>query len=74
MEAGKACDAYGSIQCHDFEQADAEQADVQADLQGNTTWIALPEEAWPSEWKGNWRRPVVILKMALHGHPNRGAF
>jgi hypothetical protein len=55
MEAGKACDAYGSIQYHDVEQADAEQAYVQADLERNTTWNALPEEAWPSRWKGAWR-------------------
>jgi hypothetical protein len=74
MEAGEACDALGSIQYHDVEQAYAEQAYVQADLLGNTTWVALPEEAWPSGWKGNWRRPVVVLEKALYGRPDSGAF
>ena len=74
MEAGEACDACGSIQYKDVEQADAEQAYVQADLLGNTTWVSLPEEARPSEWKGKKHRPVVILKKALYGHPDSGAF
>ena len=35
-------------------------------LKGNKTWVALPPEAWPDEWKkAGWRRPVVILKKAL---------
>ena len=50
MEAGKATDAYGCIKRHRIEQADAEQAYIQADLVGKDTWVSLPETAWPSKW------------------------
>ena len=74
MEAGKAVDCYGSIDGNDCEQADAEQAYVQAELRGPPTWILLPEEAQPSEWKGKFNKPVVVLKKALYGHPDSGTF
>ena len=44
MEAGKAVDAYGCMAGHDIEQADAEQAYVQAYLEGEETWIHLCDE------------------------------
>ncbi len=52
MEAGKAADCYGLFAGHDIEQADAEQAYVQADLEGTVTYVALPREAWPinNDW------------------------
>jgi hypothetical protein len=37
MEAGKSCDAYGSLSGHGFMLADVEQAYVQADFQGDAT-------------------------------------
>ena len=74
MEAGKAVDFYGSFGGHDCEQADAEQAYVQAYLRGPTTWGMLPQEAWPKEWHGKYRKPVVILRKALYGHPDAGTF
>ena len=74
MEASKAVDCYGSFEGHDCMQADAEQAYVQADLKGPTTWVLLPPEAWPEHWKGKWRKPVVVLKKALYGHPDAGTY
>ena len=90
MEAGKAADCYGCVPEHDCEQADAEQAYVQAELKGTETWVALPEVAWPDEWfkspkrvstssgtgrgEPKFNRPVVLLKKALYGHPDAGTF
>ena len=54
MEAGKNIDCYGCFPGHSIEQADAEQAYVQADLTGTETWVAIPEEAWPDSW---WNYP-----------------
>lgn len=34
-------------------QADAMQAYVQATLGGTETWVEIPEEGWPQEWKDN---------------------
>ncbi len=73
MEAAKAADAYGCFPGHNIEQADAEQAYVQAPLRGPTTWISLPRDQWPPEWEGM-RRPVVIMRLALYGHPDSGTF
>ena len=44
MEAGKAMDAYGCMAGHFVEQADAEQAYVQAYLDGEETWIHSCDE------------------------------
>ena len=79
MEAGKACDAYGCFPGHVIEQADAEQAYVQADLKGTVTWINIPEEGWPADWWNadgtpKYKRPVVRLLKALYGHPDAGTF
>ena len=82
MEAGKAVDCYGCVVGHDIEQADAEQAYIQADIEGTTTWVALPPEAWPEDWyvgngdekKPRYQKPVVLLKKALYGHPDSGTF
>ncbi len=50
METGKIADAYGCFPGHSVEQADAEQAYVQADIQGTGAWVYLPDNAWPKEW------------------------
>ena len=47
MQAGKVVDSHGLQKDYSIEQADAEQAYIQADLKGKETWILLPEEAWP---------------------------
>ena len=51
---------YGCQPGYDVEQADAEQAYVQADLGGTETWIMLPERRWPQGWNGI-SKPVVRL-------------
>ena len=73
MESGKCVDAWGCLPGHDLEQADAEQAYVQARLTGTPTWVLLPEDQWPQEWKdAGYRRPVIRLTRALYGHPDSG--
>ncbi len=83
MESGKLLDFIGTLrEDHGIQQADAEQAYVQAKLSGPTTWIYVPDEAWPDEWyywnadgtKGapKYEKPVVILEKALYGHPDAG--
>ena len=71
MTAGKFLDFYSCLPGHYGEQADAEQAYLQADFTGVETWIRLPEEAWLPEWKGM-TCPVVRLEKALYGHPDSG--
>eukprot|EP00973_Karenia_brevis_P023770 3277753-Karenia_brevis.AAC.1 len=51
IEAAPCCDAYGCLPGHDIEQADAEQAYIQADMIGAETWIVLPEEGRPQGWQ-----------------------
>ena len=46
MEAGKVCDMVGCFPGYDTQQADAEQAYVQAEIKGTETWVWLPPEAW----------------------------
>ena len=77
MEASKAADAYGSMLGHDLQQADAEQAYVQAYLEGEDTWICLPPECtghkdykhkfFKPDGTALWRRPCVKLIRALYG-------
>jgi hypothetical protein len=83
MEAGKAADTYGLFMGHTVEQADAEQAYVQAKLGGETpTWVRLPRDRWPLSWfKGRsvtgtplYHDPVCPLILALYGHPDSGGY
>ena len=75
MQAGKALDAYGMFKGNTVEMSDAEQAYTQAKLDSPiVTWIELPSDQWPKEWIGKYRRPVVILKLALYGHPDSGGY
>ena len=45
LEAGKACDLYGSLDGHDIQQSDAEQAYTQSKLGGDPTWAAYLESS-----------------------------
>ena len=72
--------AYGCLPGHTISQADAIQAYIQSllktsDRQGRSvdTWISLPPELQPPEWKKlPFRDPVVKLVKALYGHPDSG--
>jgi len=74
--------AYGCLPGHTISQADAIQAYIQSllktsDRQGRPvdTWISLPPELQPPEWKKlPFRDPVVKLVKALYGHPDSGGF
>ena len=74
LEASCAADAYGCIGGHTIEQADAEQAYVQALMKGTPTYVRLPKHQWPKEWEGKYTDPVVPLKLALYGHPDSGVY
>ena len=74
MEAGKAADIVGCMPGNNCQQADAEQAYVQAPLRSpNPTWVSLPRNQWPDAWAGM-TRPVVLLQKALYGHPDSGTY
>ena len=72
MEAGKAVDAYGSQPGHTAEQNDGVQAYTQALMEGIETWVEIPQDRWPRDWVGRFIRPVVLLRIALYGHPDSG--
>ena len=72
MEAGKAIDAYGSQPGYITEQNDGVQAYTQALMKGIETWVEIPPDRWPKEWKGKYIRPVCKLRIALYGHPDSG--
>ena len=42
------------------------------DEDGIVTWATLPEHRWPKSWIGKYTIPVVILVLALYGHPKAG--
>lgn len=48
MEASENIDCYGCFPGHSLEQADIEQAYVQAERTGSETWATIPKEAWLS--------------------------
>ena len=73
MEASKAIDAFGCFPGNLIQQADAEQAYVQAELKGPPLWISLPKYQWPKNWH-SFSNPVCLLKKALYGHPDSGTF
>ena len=73
MEASKVVDAYGLFPGHSVEQADAQQAYTQSELEGIPTWIRLPPDARPASW-AHCRDPVCALRLALYGHPDSGGF
>ena len=71
-EAGKAVDAYGSQPGHTAEQNDGVQAYIQALTEGIETWVEIPRDRWPRHSIGKCVRPVVLLRIALYGHPDSG--
>ena len=73
QEASKCADFTGCLPGNDVEQADAEQAYIQAELKGTETWVQLPPERVPPEW-AHLDRPVVRLRRALYGHPDAGTY
>ena len=72
MEAGKSVDAYGTQPGFVVQQNDGVQAYTQATMRGVDTWVEIPNDRWPKEWKGKCNRPVVKLRIALYGHPDSG--
>ena len=75
MEASKSADMYGLLQGHCCEQADAESAYTQCKLGGVKTWVRLPYEQWPQEWKdAGYHDPVCPLILPLYGHPDSGGY
>ena len=73
MCAGKIGDAWGLARGHTTEQADAEQAYIQCELQGDETWVSLPPEIRPASW-AKYRNPVCRLRLSLYGHPDAGGY
>ena len=64
--------AYGAIKGHKTTQSDVVRAYVQSYLQTKVpTWVELPPELTPPEFKGV-KRPCVRLQKALCGHPESG--
>ena len=47
VEASRLCILKGLLPGNKFEQADAMQAYIQAELGGTETWVEIPEEGWP---------------------------
>jgi len=75
IAAAKAADTYGMFKGHGVDQCDAEQAYIQAKLQGDPTWVRIPREEWPEEWiKKRYYDPVCPLEQALYGHSASGAY
>jgi len=72
MAAGKYLDYYSCLPGHSGQQADACQAYIQSEYTGTETWLILPEEVWPAEWRGKFACPVVRMDKALYGHPDSG--
>lgn len=76
MKSSKSADAYGCIEGHGIQIADAEQAYIQADMKGKDTWILIPEEDRPKWWAEKYpymKMPVVLMK-ASYGHPDAGSY
>ena len=71
MEAARCADAYGLMPEHNVQQADAEQAYTQAEIEGTPAWVRLPRDQWPKTWEGM-ADPVCPLKLALYGHTDSG--
>ena len=67
------CIAYGMMEGNTISTADAIKAYVQSFLKAaQPTWIELPRELWPAQWIGKYKKPVVLLKKSLYGHPEAG--
>ena len=61
----------------DVEVGDIKSAYTHAPVLEDETWVSLPFEAIPYEYKEQFRkvhRPVVRLLLALEGHPRAGKY
>ena len=78
MICAKFLDALARLPGYSGEDSDACKAYTQAflkDFEGDTeTWIELPMDQWPKEWKGRYQKPVVRLLRNLYGHPLAGLY
>ena len=64
--------AYGALKGHKTTQSDVVRAYTQSYLQTKVpTWVELPPELTPPEFKGV-KRPCVRLQKSLYGHPESG--
>ncbi|CAE7029195.1 GIP [Symbiodinium natans] len=64
--------AYGAIKGHCSSQSDVVKAYTQSDLNTKVpTWVELPRELTPPEFRGI-ERPCVRLWKSLYGHPESG--
>ena len=64
--------AYGAMKGHKTTQSDVVRAYTQSYLQTKVpTWVELPAELTPPEFKGV-KRPCVRLQKSLYGHPESG--
>ena len=73
LQAAKLVDAYGLLPGHTTEQADAEMAYINANLEGTPTYVRLPPNRVPAAHK-HVRDPVYRLVKALYGHPDSGGY
>ena len=64
--------AYGALKGHCSSQSDVVKAYTQSDLNTKVpTWVELPWELTPPEFRGI-ERPCVRLWKSLYGHPESG--
>ena len=53
-------------------QSDCIRAYTQSKLKGPKTFVSLPREWWPDDWRDKYTDPVCELILALYGHPKAG--
>ena len=70
----KTLDIVARLPGNDGQERDGQQAYIQAQLGGAPTYVHLPPDQWPKEWRHSFRRPVVRLRLALYGHPMAGLY
>ena len=77
LEACRSLDALSCMDGYVVKTSDARGAYCQTYLtneDGIFTWVSLPEHRQPVHWKGKYDNPVVLLVLALYGHPQSGGF
>jgi hypothetical protein len=71
MTASKIADFYGLAEGNCTQQSDVEMAYINAKLNTTETWVRLPPDRVPKEFR-HMRDPVFQLVKALYGHPESG--
>ena len=79
MAAAKVLDAIARMPGMDGEDSDATGAYTQAQHLGEETWVTMPRNQWPKEWRSHnngkgYNKPVVRLQLSLYGHPLAGLY